>query len=197
MKRFFVLAAAFLFFSCASNQVFVPGEKQAKIENIYAEYFNLAQEYEKLKNYGKAIDFYKMAMGDKSLHDAAYYKLGRCYAFNKQYDKAAEVFEKLLKKDNSNVALQSSLAYVTAMSGDTKRACLLYKNLVQENPDNSDLLVNYISVLIAHKDYETAKLNLDFLEKKFPDVTQIASLKENLESVSEPEPDKLQTLNCL
>ena len=198
MKSFFVLASVFLFFSCSLNQVFVPGEKQAKIKNIYAEYFNLAQEYEKLKNYGKAIDFYKMAMDDKSLHDASYYKLGRCYAFNKQYDKASEVFTDLLKKDKSNVSLNSSLAYVTAMSGDTKRACLLYKNLVQENPDNSDLLVNYISVLITCKDYETAKLNLDFLEKKFPDVKQIASLKEklalSLESESDKNPDSEQPL---
>lgn len=84
------------------------------------------------------------------------------------------------------------------MSGDTKRACLLYKNLVQENPDNSDLLVNYISVLITCKDYETAKLNLDFLEKKFPDVKQIASLKEklalSLESESDKNPDSEQPL---
>ena len=137
-------------------------------------------------------------MDDKSLHDASYYKLGRCYAFNKQYDKASEVFTDLLKKDKSNVSLNSSLAYVTAMSGDTKRACLLYKNLVQENPDNSDLLVNYISVLITCKDYETAKLNLDFLEKKFPDVKQIASLKEklalSLESESDKNPDSEQPL---
>ncbi|MCR5612473.1 tetratricopeptide repeat protein [Treponema sp.] len=181
MKRLFAVLFCFIFFSCTTNTVFVPGEKQVKTKNLYAEYYNLAEEYVKLKNYSKAIEFYKTAMNDKSLHDAAYYKVGRCYALDKQYSKAREVFENILKKDPENLALRSSVAYLYAMSGDTKKACLLYKNLVLEKPDDKDLLVNYTSVLMAAKDFEAAKLNLDFLEKKFPDAGELKSLKEAYE----------------
>ncbi len=187
MKRFqvFVLISSVLFFSCKTNTVFVPGEKNELVKKVFSEYYTLAEEYVKLENYTKAIENYKFAMKDKSLHDASYYKIGQCYAWNKQYKEAAEVFSNILKKDKNNVSLKSTVAYLTAMQGDVKGACTQYKNLVLENPDNPDLLVNYVSVLIVAKDYETAKINLEFLEKKFPSTTQLKSLKENLDKLSD------------
>lgn len=182
MKKIFVLAVCALFFSCASSPVFLPGEKRAEIKNIYSEYFVLAQEHEQLKNYSKAIEFYKIAMNEKSLRDAAYYKLGRCCVLDKRYKEAESIFLNILEKDPGNVSVKSSLAYTAAQSGDTERACRLYSELVQENPYNADVLVNYISVLIACKDYETAKINLEFLEKKFPGTAQTEDLKKALES---------------
>lgn len=171
--------------SCKTNKVFIPGEKQEAIQNIYSEYYNIAEEYFKLNNYSKAIEFYQKSMGSEKLHDAAYYKTGRCYALSKDYDKAEVVFNNILKKDPDNVSIKSSLAYLTAMRGDAKKAAELYGQLVQVNPDNADLLINYISVLIVLKDYESAKLNFDYLQKKYPSATQLESLKDNLEKLSD------------
>ena len=181
IKKIAVILTVLLLFSCKSNTVFVPGEEQVKTVNLYSEYYNLAEEYVKLENYSKAIELYKLAMNDKNLHNAAYYKIGRCLAIQKKYSEAEEVFNNILKKDPDNVAVKSSVAYLAAMKGNTKKACLLYKNLVTENPDNAELLVNYISVLTAHQDFESAKINLEYLEKKFPDNPNIPKLKESLE----------------
>lgn len=184
MKRIGILflICSILFFSCSTNKFFVPGEKQAKIKNIYAEYYNLAEEYVLQGKYDKAIECYKNAMNENSLHNVSYYKLGRCYALNKQYDKAEEIFKNILENDNDNVSVKSSLAYLAAMNGNLSESLSLYKNLIQENPENPELLVNYISVLISAKDFNSAKINLEFLETKFPNTEQIKALKENLES---------------
>lgn len=187
MKKYLLLLFVFciLFFSCKTNSVFVPGEKNEIIKNIYSEYYSLAEEYVRLENYRKAIDNFEFAMKDKSLHDAAYYKIGQCYAWNKQYKEAEEVFSNILKKDKNNLTIKSALAYLQAMNGNVKESASMYKELVSENTDNPDLLVNYISVLIAAKDYETAKLNLEFLEKKYPSTTQIKLLKDSLDKLKE------------
>lgn len=195
MKKNFLFFVSILFFliSCKTNTIFVPGEKNVVIKNIYLEYYNLAEEYVKLENYTKAIGLYEFAMKDKSLHDACYYKIGQCYSYTKQYDEAIKVFKNILKKDEKNVSIKSSLAYLTAMKGDLQNASIQYASLVSDNPDNSDLLVNYISVLIALKDYETAKINLEYLENKFPLATQLKSLKENLQILEDSmnaEPNK-------
>ncbi|WP_407436189.1 tetratricopeptide repeat protein [Treponema sp.] len=187
MKRFLVLLSAIILFSCKTNTIFVPGEEQVKTQNLYSEYYNLAEEYYKLENYSRAIELYKISMNDKNLHNAAYYKIGRCYALQKNYAAAEEVFANILKKDPENVSVKSSVAYLAAMKGNTKKACQLYKDLVTENPDNAELLVNYISVLISSKDMESAKINLEFLEKKFPDNANIAKLKESLEQEANKE----------
>lgn len=169
------------FFSGCQSTLTVPGEKAVQKKNVYSEYYIIAEEYIKLNNYSKAIEYYKLAMGDKSLKDAAYYKMGRTYSLNGEHDKALDVFNKLLKKDPDNINLKSSVAYLTAMKGESKKAAVLYKNLVLENPDNSDILVNYISILIQIKDFETASINLEFLKTKFPDVKQIKSLTDELD----------------
>lgn len=193
MKKvvFFCLIIGSLFFtSCMTNAIYVPGEKTVKISNINQEYYNLAEEYFKLEKYEKAIEFYKLAGRDKSLRNVAYYKTGRCYALNKQYDKAEPIFRNMQKKDPENQSIKATLAYITAMNGNKKKASLLYKDLVLENPDNSDFLVNYISVLILAEDFETAKVNFEYLQEKFPDCEKISSLKESLNSLEEKESPK-------
>lgn len=188
MKKIFWLSlffSAILLSSCKTSSVLVPGEKQISLKQMYSEYYAIAEEYVKLENYTKAIEYYEFSMKDKSLRTAAYYKIGQCYAKNKQYDKAYEVFSNIAKKDPDNTSIKSSLAYLTAMKGDVKEAARLYSQLVVSNPESAETLVNYISVLITLKDYETASLNLEHLEKKYPSTTQIASLKENLEKLKE------------
>lgn len=185
MNKLYFLLFAFLFLACSSNKIFVPGEKQEKVKNIYVEYYKLADEYLAKENYAKAIEYYNIALNEKSVHNLAYYKLGRAYALNKQYDKALVVFENILKTDENNVNLKSSIAYLVAMKGDSKKASSLYKDLVQQNPKDANLLVNYISILISIEDLETAKINLEYLTETFPDTPQIPSLKENFDKALE------------
>ena len=118
-----------LFFSCQSGYSFrVPGESEIITKNIASEYFSIAEEYFKLKNYQKAIQYYKMAMKDRSLNVSAYYKLARSYALSKDYETAEECFVNLLEKDPQNRDLQVSLAYVKAMKGNTAESLVLYRD---------------------------------------------------------------------
>ena len=47
---FFISAVAFLFSSCASS-ISIPGEKNRVVENLAAEYYNIADAYLDQKNY--------------------------------------------------------------------------------------------------------------------------------------------------
>lgn len=181
----FFVVFALIFSSCKTSSVMVPGEKNLRVQQMYSEYYSIAEEYVKLENYSKAIEFYEVAMKDKSLYDAAYYKIGQCYAKNKQYDKAYTVFDTILRKDPENKSLKNTLAYLTAMNGNVEQAAELYKQILASDPDNAEALVNYVSVLIILKDYETAKINLSYLEKKYPSTAQIAPLKDNLEKIKD------------
>lgn len=185
--RFLLFFVVFLtsLSSCKTTSVMVPGEKKVRVQQMYSEYYSIAEEYFKLENYSKAIEFYEFAMKDRALHDAAYYKIGQCYAKNKQYDKAYSVFNTILRKDPENKSLKNTLAYLTAMNGNVEEAAELYKQILASDPDNVETLVNYVSVLIILKDYETAKINLSYLEKKYPSTAQIAPLKENLEKIKD------------
>ena len=118
-------------FSCQSEYSFrVPGENEIITTNISSEYFAIADEYLNLKNYQKAIQYYKLAMKNKSLNAAAYYKLARSYALAKDYESAEKCYEKLLSVDPENKDLQISLAYIKGMSGKTEEAASLYKELI-------------------------------------------------------------------
>ena len=65
----------------------VPGESQVKINNIYTEYYNIADSYMELEKYDKAIEFYSIALKNKTLFWSAYYKMGRAYALAKNFNK--------------------------------------------------------------------------------------------------------------
>lgn len=190
MKKVIFLIFCISFFSCSSNKFFIPGEKEAQIENISIEYFNIAEEYLNQKNYTKAIQYYKLVMKSDSLFNASYYKLGRCYALNKDYKNALSVYENILKNDPGNSTIKSSIAYLYAVNNNPKKALDIYSALLVENPNNEEVLVNYISILISQKDFETAKVNLNFLEEKFPSNKNIALfkslIKENINDSSLP-----------
>jgi len=82
---FFILPAFFFFSSChTAIHVPVPGESQVKINNIYTEYYNIADSYMELEKYDKAIEFYSIALKNKTLFWSAYYKMGRAYALAKK-----------------------------------------------------------------------------------------------------------------
>ena len=126
--RFLLFFVVFLMSlsSCKTTSVMVPGEKKVRVQQMYSAYYSIAEEYFRLENYSKAIEFYEFAMKDRALHDAAYYKIGQCYAKNKQYDKAYSVFNTILRKDPENKSLKNTLAYLTAMNGNVEEAAELY-----------------------------------------------------------------------
>lgn len=186
---FAIFAFVFLFCSCSTVDKLIPGQEEAQEKSIAAEYLRIAETYEKLKDYPKAISYYEAAMKSKAgkeLGDSAYYNMGRCYALSKDWTHAEEIYRTLLEKDPDNTNLMSSLAYITAMKGDFKAAEELYSSLVEKNPNDSSLLKNLISVLLADGKKDEAEKNFAVFRGKFPDDAAVPEI-EKLFAPEEPE----------
>lgn len=169
------------FSSCKSAPFFVFGEKAAAIQDIYTEYYNIAQEYFAQENYEKAAVYYKKSLSSKKLNVASYYQLGVIAEKKGNWNEAQNIYSNIIKRDSENSALKQRLAYVKSRAGDLDGAELLYKEVLDENPNNDDALCNYIVVLYANKKTEDAKNQFDILVKTFPDNARINSIKSLLE----------------
>ena len=198
------LALTFLIFtSCESTElsVPVPGQGEAKKNNIYVEYYNLGETYYKLEDYNKAAEYYELALKKKSQYWASYYKLARCYVFSSKWNDALPMYKKLLSRDPDNSSLKASIAYIYSMQGDFKNSSIVYEELLQVQPANQDYLENYLAVLAAdNKKFEKKnavkfmaayeKLQTEFPENKnlktFEDkYNELMNIKEEEESESE------------
>ncbi len=142
MKRVF-LFALFVFSSCSSFRI--PEEEKVILKNIATEYYTLGDGYLEVKNYKKAAECYKLAMRNENLKTAAFYKLARSYALAQDWTLALSCYEELLKKDEKNFSLRSSVAYIKAMSGETDEAILLFGKLIEENPNDEQTQENLVS----------------------------------------------------
>lgn len=181
---FTIFALLFLFFSCSTVDKIIPGKDEAVDKSVTAEYLKIAEAYEKLKDYPKAIYYYEEAMNSKAgteLGDSVYYNIGRCYALAKDWNHAAEIYKNLLEKDPDNTNLKSSLAYISAMKGDLKAAEEQYSSLIEENPTDSSLQKNYISVLLADEKKELAVKQFAVYKERFPDDKAILEIEKLFE----------------
>ena len=124
-------------------------------------------------------------MVNKNLYWTAYYKLGRSYALSKKWKEAKKVYFDLLKRDPENISVRMSLAYITAMEGDLDSAEEIYKSLWNNNSDNSEILVNYINVLIANNNVSEAKNLIKTLKEKFQENKNIESFEKKIEELDD------------
>ena len=106
--------------------------------------------------------------------------LGFLSVLNLGYREPKSLFSNLLKADNNNQTFKMSLAYCYGKNGKIKKAVSLYSDLISENPDSSDILVNYIYLLIAQKNHEEAQSQLLILKQKFPDTKEIEELQKQI-----------------
>ena len=171
--------------SCKSTvHLPIPGEATIKQNNIYSEYMSIGDAYLDLEKFDKAITYYQKAMVNKNLYWTAYYKSGRSYALSKKWKEAKKVYFDLLKRDPENISVRMSLAYITAMEGDLDSAEEIYKSLWNNNSDNSEILVNYINVLIANNNVSEAKNLIKTLKEKFQENKNIESFEKKIEELS-------------
>ena len=70
------------------------------------------------------------------------------------------------------------------MNGKLSSAENIYAALVEKNPENADILVNYINVLFAMEKYDEVEKNLAVLKEKFKDNTNISPFEKKLEEIN-------------
>lgn len=161
-------AALLTLTSCSTTTAVIPGSKQLQISNIYVEYLNIADIYYSLEKWDKAVTYYNYALGNKDIYWEAYYKLAKTYAIQNKWDDAEEKFKVIYKRDPENASIKSSLAYIYAMKGDTKKAKSMYLELINEQQYNQEYYENYLSILIMEKKYEESKAEYDKIAELFP-----------------------------
>lgn len=187
MKKFLpiiIFSFCVCLFSCKSVNSFVPGQKKIQINNLYTEYYNIAETYYSLKNYSKAISYYKICLENKDLYNASYYKLGLSYVMNNEWANAEKIFLDLYKKDSENDSIKSSLAYIYSMNGNLEKAEQFYCEIVKTKPDSSEYLENYIAILIKNEKYQLVEEQLILLKEKFPNSTKIADIEKKLKELN-------------
>ena len=193
-----LLLLSFSIFSCASGGLRIPGESKIILKNVSTEYYNIAEGYLGLKNYNKAIEYYKLAMRNEDLYLSSYYKLARCYALAKDWNSASVAYKELLELDPENGMIKTSLAYITAMKGETDEAILAYKKLMEENPHDENILESYTALLIHVGRGEDAEAYYFLLKEKFPDnkqlttfAQQLAEIVDNFDAEKDKKPESL------
>lgn len=178
LKRlFWVSIPLFFLFSCASNNIVVPGQQSAIQKNLYTEYMRIADEYFNLKKYDKAIEYYKECLNFPEYYNSASYKLAKTYVMQKNYKEAISIYEKLLKSDEKNQSLIESIAYCYAMNGNHKKAEELYLSLINDYGNQSSYYENLIIIYIQDKKIEQSEELLSKLKEKFPDCSNIQKLE--------------------
>ena len=163
-----------------SFDLYVPNEANIHRKNIASEYYQIAEAYADLKKYDKAIIYYKRAMRDSGFKKASYYKLGRMNVLSNNFDEAEKIFKNLLKTDSENQTLKMSLAYCYGKNRKITKALKIYSDLLVQNSDSSDIMVNYIYLLIADDNLEEAQSQLLILKQKFPDLKQAEDLQNKI-----------------
>jgi tetratricopeptide (TPR) repeat protein len=148
-----ILLSLFCSFSCTSKPVPIPGDSAKVIRNIYVEYMNIANTYLKLEEYKSAAEYYKLAMQNRKLYWACYYKLALCYVYSSDWINAEPMYQAMLKRDPENSTLKASLAYIYSMNGRVGKAVKIYQELLASQPDNESFLENYLIITLSDKRY--------------------------------------------
>lgn len=206
LKKIKLLGIAIVFisfnffnFSCSSTSI-VPGQQKVVIDNIYVEYSNIGDSYFKLEDYTNAVKYYKMAMQNRKIYWAVYYKMAKAYAYSSNWNEALPMYETMLKRDPENNSLKASLAYIYIQQGQLKKAGDYYSSLLEIDPLNEKYLENYLAILMPDsKSYfnnkEKIEKSLENLKSNFPNNKNAESFQNKIEEYEKAEGERLEKEN--
>lgn len=165
-----------------------------RIEGLADEYFEIANAYAELKNYDKALEFYKKASVDKKYTNACEYNSARMYGLKNEWKESEKILAKLHKQEPENQMILEAYAYSLVAVGKTENGKDIYKELAEKNSEDPKMLLNYLHVLVFAKDYATAKTEVEKAILKFPSVEERSSFdkiqKEIEKELSNKEPEQ-------
>lgn len=190
-KSFWVklLISSLLFSSISCTSVPVPYQNETKVNNIYMEYMNIGDIYFSLEKYDNAAENYKIAMQNKELYWAVYYKLAKCYVYQNKWNEALSMYKKILKKDTENSTIKANIAYIYLMQGNFSKAEAIYDILLSEQPDNKSYLENYLAMLLANEEnifnnLDKYNLKFDYYKEKYPDDQNISKFQKKYDDLT-------------
>ncbi|EFW39471.1 tetratricopeptide repeat protein [Treponema phagedenis] len=157
------------------------------------EFFDIAESYEELKKYDKAIEYYALVAKTKEFKNAAEYSIARVYGLQKNWSASAAILKKQHKAAPENIQIATAYAYALAASGQNKQALAMYKSLYDSDTENPEKAMNYVRMLIGTKNYTEAEDLLKTLTKEFEgseEIKTLHELSEKLEALKNPPKEK-------
>ncbi len=130
-------------------------------EDIYANYFEIADGYAEIKNYDKAIYFYDKASKSDIYKNASKYNMARMHALKQSWKDAVKLLAELYKSDPENRLVYTAYAYAITASGDFEKGCKMYEAIYKSETENPEATINYIRILIVAKKYDKARKILE------------------------------------
>ncbi|MEL3912272.1 tetratricopeptide repeat protein [Treponema pedis] len=184
MKRF-ICYFVLLFLVLPQPNIFPEGIK----ENLYGEYFSIAEGYTELKKYDKAIDYYKKAEKSKQYRNAVKYNLAQIYALQKDWENCLKYLEPMYNQVPDNIKISTAYAYALASAGKETKAIEIYKKIISKENETPEYFFNYVRILVTAKKYEESLKLLEESKEKFTqeeDKKTIAELEEKIKNILNP-----------
>ena len=185
--------SVFLVFSCVTNN--------ALMKDVYAGYFNIAEEYFKMEKYAKAVEFYEKCLKDEdelTLRNVKY-KLAQTYLKLSKWSDASKIYEELLQIDLENTNLKTLLAYSYMKQELFDDAKKIYLSLIESQSLDQSSYKNLILLYGIKNDFEKAESELASYKEKFPldetiitIETEISNLKKKFEEEQKNSEEELE-----
>ena len=137
---------------------------------LYKEYYSLAEDYVSLKKYEKAIEYYKKILDHPDYRKSATMKLARTYALHKDWENAKSYLGKAVSLNQNNKLAKDLYNYVIEQQeqtilqkaldaysqGQYTNALGILNNLISQNKNNAYAYYYKGMVFDAQKKYSLA-----------------------------------------
>lgn len=179
-KAFFIILFIISLFSCQSNS-------SAIFKDMYAGYFEIAEEFYNLKKYDKAAIYYEKCLKDKDSSErrSVQYKLAKTYIQQQKYDKAEHIYRELLEIDGQNMNLKSSIAFCMIKTNRYDEAEKIYLDLIKEDSVENSNYKNLLVLQIIKGDFDKADETLSKYKELFPLDESIQFLEDDLKKAKQ------------
>jgi tetratricopeptide (TPR) repeat protein len=136
------------------------------------EYYNLGNAYLQLKDYVRAIGFFRKSISLDPDQRRAYFNLALALTETGRADEAVKELERIAAKDPENRDMLEALAYAYHAQDQDGKAIEVYRRILDSSPENASALFNLAILLWKQDSKEEALEKLQSLLGQKPDDLQ-------------------------
>ncbi len=122
---------------------------------------NLGNAYQKLGEYTKAIEQYKLAISYGKKDPKHYFNLGNALKATNQLDEALSYFQQAIEIKPDYARAYDGIGLVYSAQGKTDEAISNYQKAIEIDPNNSQYHLHLGNAYARKKDYESAQKELN------------------------------------
>lgn len=155
-----------------AEKYFVEKEKDAMTN------YQTGQAYHHLKNYKRALFYYKLAVKLQPYNLEFRNKYGAELIKLRKFSKAMQEFEFILNEYPNSAIANNNLGFLYLFNKDFKNAKLYLKKSLQLDPDYVNAHLNMVKLYLGKGEIEVANNYLKKLNRKFPNNKEVKELEE-------------------